>query len=263
MKPYMVRVSREAAPALGGCTPRHLTGGGIASTTPLPATLPAGVNTLFLVNQKRLGDTFVASEATAVMNKLATLASRSDLGVNGLVLAVEADPAVASAYSAWDARSVLAAARPADGDRHRRAARPADRHAGARGADPEHRHRRRRRHRPVRARPRRVGAGQRARLRAVARHREQPVGQLVRPRLHAHGRPLRRPRPEGLVRAPAVRPGSRARAAGGDACPDHEADRPVHRALRPHHADASARHGLRLPDRRGEHHQAELPHGRA
>ncbi len=75
--------------------------GGVAGTLPDLSTLPADLSTIILVNQQRLGDTFGQAAASGVMAKLASLASRPD--VNGVVIPVEGDPGVASAYDTWNA----------------------------------------------------------------------------------------------------------------------------------------------------------------
>ena len=59
------------------------------------------VRTLILVNRQKLEALYSASEADQVMNKLNELAAHD--GVDGLVLQVENDAAVAAAYADWDA----------------------------------------------------------------------------------------------------------------------------------------------------------------
>jgi hypothetical protein len=104
--PYMLEVKVSGPPDLGECTARSFAhaGEGVAGT--MPATLPANLNTLILVNQKRLGDTYGATAASNVMAKLNQLAGRNDLGIVGAVIPVESDAGVAAAYSGptgWDA----------------------------------------------------------------------------------------------------------------------------------------------------------------
>ncbi len=101
-EPYMLRVSQEPPPTLPACAPRDFgvhAGEGVPGSS---ATIPPGVNTLFLVNQQRLGDTYGETAATSVVNSLGTLAARTDLGVTSAVVSVESDAAVAAAYAAWD-----------------------------------------------------------------------------------------------------------------------------------------------------------------
>jgi hypothetical protein len=62
---------------------------------------PADVRTLILVNRQKLAALYSASEADQVMNKLSALAAHDS--VEGLVVQVENDAAVAAAYAAWDA----------------------------------------------------------------------------------------------------------------------------------------------------------------
>ena len=76
------------------------------SPTPTPAPNPA--KTLILVNRQRIADLYPtvtglssAADADALMNKLYELADHSR--VQGAVIQVESDPAVASAYSQWTA----------------------------------------------------------------------------------------------------------------------------------------------------------------
>ena len=101
-KPYSLRVRvglNEPQPA---CAAYSGTGG-VAGSASL-AALPTGLDTVFLVNQQRLGDKYGTTRAAAVMAALQQLAGRSDLGVHGAVLSVEGDPAVSSAYAAWNAQ---------------------------------------------------------------------------------------------------------------------------------------------------------------
>lgn len=82
-------------------------------TTGLPAAdpgalpdlsaLPVGLNTVFLVNRQRLAGAYGASDADRVLAGTGALAGRADLGVTGAVIPVDGDPAVRSAYAAWDA----------------------------------------------------------------------------------------------------------------------------------------------------------------
>jgi Tol biopolymer transport system component len=103
--PYMLEVAVSAAPNLGTCDPRlpssfpHFPDG-VAGA--VPTTIPANVNTLILVNRKRLGDTYGAGAMNDVMAKLNELAGRADLGIVGAVVPVEGDSAVADAYGDWD-----------------------------------------------------------------------------------------------------------------------------------------------------------------
>jgi CSLREA domain-containing protein len=109
-QPYVLRVSQSGPPNLPDCAPRDFGDHeGEGQVGPAPA-IPPGVNTLFVVNQKRLGDTHGAQAAGNVMSKLGLLASRPEFGVTSAVVSVESDAAVAAAYSAWDANPCSPAA---------------------------------------------------------------------------------------------------------------------------------------------------------
>ncbi len=98
--PYLFRVRQTLPPGAGSCPPRSFAfaGQGINGTS---TAVPSNISTLFLVNQKRLGDTYGAAEAATVLSRLTTLAARPD--VNGAILPVETNAEVAAAYSNWDA----------------------------------------------------------------------------------------------------------------------------------------------------------------
>jgi len=101
--PYILRVKVTPPPAIPACAPRSFAHAGEGGIGTLPASLPGSTNTLFVVDQKRLGDLYGATAGAGVMSTLATLAGRADLGVNGAVVSVDANAAVADAYAAWDA----------------------------------------------------------------------------------------------------------------------------------------------------------------
>jgi peptidase C25-like protein len=98
--PYVLRMAQDPTPSLPPCQARSMGSGGTAR--PMP-TVPANVNTLFLINAKQFGDLNGAQAETDVMSALTTLAGRSDLGVIGSVIPVESDAATANAYTAWNA----------------------------------------------------------------------------------------------------------------------------------------------------------------
>jgi Tol biopolymer transport system component len=66
----------------------------------LPAATPPTINTLLLTNRQRLASVSSDAEADQVLAKLDALANHTR--VNGLLIAVEEDPAVAAAYAAWN-----------------------------------------------------------------------------------------------------------------------------------------------------------------
>jgi hypothetical protein len=67
--------------------------------TPTPEPDPTEVRTLILVNRQRLASLFGEAEAASVMNKLYELADHAE--VEGVVIQVENDAAVAAAYDEW------------------------------------------------------------------------------------------------------------------------------------------------------------------
>ncbi len=102
-EPYMLRVRFDEPEADLPCITRSYNGTGTPVGT-LP-TVPAGTQTLILVNQQRLGQVYGTDAAgrTAVAQTLAdlqTLAGRP--GVSGVVVPVEGDPEVAAAFGRWD-----------------------------------------------------------------------------------------------------------------------------------------------------------------
>jgi hypothetical protein len=97
--PYLLRVRQTLPPGAGACPARSFAFAG-QGTNGTASAIPANVRTVFLVNQKRLGDTYGAAAATSVMTRLNSLAARAD--VVGAILPVETNAAVAAAYSNWD-----------------------------------------------------------------------------------------------------------------------------------------------------------------
>ena len=68
--PYVMRLKVSDPPPDPACAARTFpnAGSGVAGTT--PASFPSDTNTIFLVNEKRLGDAYGASAATSVMTAL-------------------------------------------------------------------------------------------------------------------------------------------------------------------------------------------------
>jgi ABC-type oligopeptide transport system substrate-binding subunit len=99
-KPYLLRVSQQNAFPLPQCQPRTMGSGGTAGAMP---AVPAGVNTLFLVNEKQLGDLHGAAAESSVVAALNSIAGDSADGVIGMVVPVESSIGVQSAYTAWNA----------------------------------------------------------------------------------------------------------------------------------------------------------------
>lgn len=98
--PYVLRVKVSPPPAVPQCDPRTFAFTGTRGT--LPSSVAANTNTLFIVNQERLGALYGAAEAQNVMAALAAIAGRADLGVRGAVLPVEGSDAIGALYAAWD-----------------------------------------------------------------------------------------------------------------------------------------------------------------
>lgn len=97
-KPYTLRVTTQASPSLM-CTPRSFANAGAGTPGALPA-LPNDLNTLVLVNEKRIGDTYGSTAESTVVAALTHLVGDRSLGVSGAVIPVEA--LAQSQYDAWD-----------------------------------------------------------------------------------------------------------------------------------------------------------------
>jgi hypothetical protein len=97
-KPYSLRVTTQAPPSLT-CPARSFSGG-TGAPGALPASMPSDLNTLILVNEKRIGDTYGATSESNVVSALTSLAGDHTLGVSGAVIPVEA--LAQSKYNAWD-----------------------------------------------------------------------------------------------------------------------------------------------------------------
>ena len=102
-QPYVLEVEQTAPPNLGACAPRTMANTNGTAPGPTPA-LSASTNTLFLVDEARLRSTpgFAAADVNTLMSKLSALAGRSDLGITGSVVHVEANSNVVTAYNNWD-----------------------------------------------------------------------------------------------------------------------------------------------------------------
>jgi hypothetical protein len=105
--PYVLRVKVVAPPTLPPCDPVTGLGTAAPGTLPLvPANPVESVKTLFLVNRQRLAGLYgqtgpnSADSLLGASSPLYTLASRPEVG--GVVLPMDGDSAVRSAYSAWD-----------------------------------------------------------------------------------------------------------------------------------------------------------------
>jgi hypothetical protein len=96
--PYVLRAEIDKPPALPTCTQTAPTAAG--TTEAAMPTITSTTRTLILFNEKRLAQYYSQAEAHLVYTKLQAYAARSD--VSGAIVPVEANTAVANAYSAWD-----------------------------------------------------------------------------------------------------------------------------------------------------------------
>ncbi len=102
-QPYSLLVSVDPPAAPTSCAAPSFPSQGQGTAGTSVSGLPAGTETVILTDKKRLSDLYGSAAATNVMTKLQTLAARTD--VKGVVISVEANPAVQTAYNAWDAAS--------------------------------------------------------------------------------------------------------------------------------------------------------------
>jgi hypothetical protein len=66
-----------------------------------PVSIPAGANTLFLVDTQRLSAAFGAGAEATIMSDLQAVASDSAAGVNGAIVPVDSYATVQAAYDTW------------------------------------------------------------------------------------------------------------------------------------------------------------------
>ena len=99
---YVGRIRVIDPPPGSACSARPATGfvgEGIAGTLP-SATDLSGAETIYLMNTELFGDTHGATATTEVLNAIAAVGAVAGAPA-GVVVPVEGDPAVASAYSTW------------------------------------------------------------------------------------------------------------------------------------------------------------------
>ncbi len=103
-EPYMLRAEQRGPVALPGCTPRPFTGTGTNSTSLTRGTVPAVVDTVFVVNKAQWervnGTTAVNQALTGLDGQMAGLATD---GHPSAILQVDADPDVQAAVTSWNA----------------------------------------------------------------------------------------------------------------------------------------------------------------
>jgi hypothetical protein len=104
-QPYVLRAETIAGPTALPCQNQPFPFAGQGSTTDsLPATpLNSSTETLILVNEKRMGDLYGSQSTSLMLTKLHNFAAQPN--VKGVIVPVEANPAVAAAYSTWDSNS--------------------------------------------------------------------------------------------------------------------------------------------------------------
>jgi hypothetical protein len=113
--PYALRVEVDQPTPQPACQPRTLPDAGTQSpgyAGAYPAQLDPGLNTVFLVNEQRFGDTYGKSAEDGVVGALNNLATISGppLGIDAAVLPLESsgftfpgdNETIAQAYTAWD-----------------------------------------------------------------------------------------------------------------------------------------------------------------
>jgi hypothetical protein len=98
--PYLLRTGIGAAPSLPPCEPWAFDHApGPRGQAPAPSALPAGTDTLVLLNQQRVRAAFGPDALADVLDAVAALGA-AGLGVTPAVVAV--DDVAADAYAAWD-----------------------------------------------------------------------------------------------------------------------------------------------------------------
>jgi alpha-tubulin suppressor-like RCC1 family protein len=103
-QPYVLLIRSTEPTSMPECTPRTFPNTGTAATGPLPA-VSASDNTLFIVNQERLGAAYGTAAASSIAANVESLAHTGDpsLGVQGEVVYVDSAAAVQTAFTALDA----------------------------------------------------------------------------------------------------------------------------------------------------------------
>jgi hypothetical protein len=109
IQPYALRLKRFTTDTQPACPARSVDAGLFG--TSLPSQLPVGTTTAFLVNQSRMVGLYGADATNALMTKLSDFVSwlnnQNSLGQHAIILTVDADSGVRSAYARWDASPCL------------------------------------------------------------------------------------------------------------------------------------------------------------
>jgi parallel beta-helix repeat protein len=103
--PFTLRVTATPPPATETCTREEFPDAGEGTTLdslPDPSSLPSNLNTIILVDEKRLGDTYGSTDEANAVAKLHDLAGDGSLGVSGVVVPVETITGVQGLYDQWD-----------------------------------------------------------------------------------------------------------------------------------------------------------------
>jgi CSLREA domain-containing protein len=100
---YVLRVQVFAPPRDTSCPPPAFSFAGSGVQGTLPAALPSGVDTLFLVNRKRLGDTYGPGAEAALQRMRNQLPALATLQHPAFIAEVDGDADAAAAYARWDA----------------------------------------------------------------------------------------------------------------------------------------------------------------
>jgi Tol biopolymer transport system component len=103
-EPYMLRAEQRAPVAVPSCTARPFANAGTNSTSLTRGTVPAAVDTVFVVNKAQWervhGAAAVASALTSLDGQMAGMAAD---GHPSAILQVDADPDVQAAVASWNA----------------------------------------------------------------------------------------------------------------------------------------------------------------
>ncbi|NND02543.1 MAG: hypothetical protein HKN91_07130, partial [Acidimicrobiia bacterium] len=103
LAPYVLRTEVIEAPSFLACSPPTKPFNGEGATGSVFTANAGPYNALILFNEQRLGDYYGATAAADVRAALEDLAGQNALGVNAIVVPVDSDSDVASAFNTLDA----------------------------------------------------------------------------------------------------------------------------------------------------------------